>query len=514
MSICRLCAASDSELISIFTQKQMRTIADMVQEVTSVEVPIDDPHSVLVCSDCIETTLVAFNFIKRVQEVDRQFEDKLHRVDNEGAALVDVKQDDEMLESSIFDADGVELIDHSASTMPTQNLLTLGDGSVEIVDGEPDETAKELLQLFVESIQHSNSDKWYKLKCDRDFAELLTGSVRFNEEDDHLSDVEEGSNLVKNEASIARCCDRKCKTTFQSHAELFEHGSKVHGGDRHKARTSNPFKCLICLQRFKTRRSLVGHMRNLIVDYRCRTCDVYFNTQRERDGHVKNSHEFKTSQRYKIEEQPIKICCGCEAKFESMEELYQHGTDVHKTTAASAIINRLDYDQECNICYKLFKNKSSVRYHQISVYRLKRFICGICNNRFETSSKLINHKRVHITERKFVCDTCGGKFKSNSELRLHNKSHEEPQLMCSSCGARFRKRSHLQVHLKVHDANAYEFTCHVCQKQFKHKYTLKEHLTIHTGERVLKYACPHCSKKFPRNRDLQTHLRRVCEKGQ
>ncbi|KAL9705882.1 hypothetical protein quinque_009400 [Culex quinquefasciatus] len=301
MSICRLCAACDSDLTSIFTRKQMRTIADMVQEVTSVEVPIDDPHSVLVCPDCIETTLVAFNFIKRVQEVDRQFEDKLNRMEKEDAGLVDVKQDVETIESSIFDADGVELIDHSASTMPTQNLLTLGDGSVEIVDGEPDETAKELLHLFVESIQHSDSDKWYKLKCDRDFAELLTGSLN-------------------------------------------------------------------------------------------------------------------------------------------------------------------------------------------------------------------NHKRVHITERKFVCDICGGKFKSNAELRLHNKSHEEPQLMCSSCGARFRKRSHLQVHLKVHDANAYEFTCHICQKQFKHKFTLKEHLTIHTGERVLKYACPHCSKKFPRNRDLQTHLRKVCEK--
>ncbi|KAL1381046.1 hypothetical protein pipiens_013747, partial [Culex pipiens pipiens] len=133
----------------------MRTIADMVQEVTSVEVPIDDPHSVLWTdnsrTNCTES-------------------------DKEGAALVDVKQDDELIESSIFDADGVELIDHSASTMPTQNLLTLGDGSVEIVDGEPDETAKELLQLFVESIQHSDSDKWYKLKCDRDFAELLTGS--------------------------------------------------------------------------------------------------------------------------------------------------------------------------------------------------------------------------------------------------------------------------------------------------------------------------------------------------
>ena len=47
------------------------------------------------------------------------------------------------------------------------------------------------------------------------------------------------------------------------------------------------------------------------------------------------------------------------------------------------------------------------------------------------------------------------------------------------------------------------FTCAVCAKGFKLKHNLKQHMSIHTGDRP--YACQFCQKKFRRKHHLERH---------
>ncbi|XP_039450107.1 zinc finger protein 557-like [Culex pipiens pallens] len=535
MSVCRLCAAVVAECTSIFSRRQEKTVAEMVLQVASVAIPVDDPHSTLVCPDCIELTLDAFNYVERVRETEHRFKEEL-RPAEEMVEYVESENEAEQVEVlDVMDAEGVELTEHKDTQIEAETfdvLLDLEDETMEVLEGDPEDVSRELFSLFVESIHKEGSEKWYKLRRDPDFTDVLSNTLLDLLEEEESLDEEEPSD---EDGQIARCCNSNCKMVFRSRKELVGHGPKTHKAERFQ--DSSSFECHVCYQRFETRQALLTHLRRLIRDYRCQFCGVYFNSPADKTVHVNTSHvESKTTtRRTRIEEQPVKICCGCEATFESMEELFQHGVDVHQSQQPPN--ENLDREHQCNICFKYFKNKSGVRTHQVLVYKPKAYSCGTCGKAFECASKLSTHETIHITERNYACETCGGTFRTAADLRGHQRVHQERNLVCSTCGARFHKPAHLRSHLKTHDANAYEYTCSFCSKQFKEKSNWKVHLKVHTGEKqyqcqfctkVFRYAtdrkrhemshtgnyphgCKICGKAFARPVQLQSHIR-VCEK--
>lgn len=303
------------------------------------------------------------------------------------------------------------------------------------------------------------------------------------------------------ENRVVRCCSQKCRLAFRTRDELVEHGSVAHSADRSNDKVDkNSFECVICFQRFESRQNLLCHLRRLVRDYRCILCNSYFDTPQDRTIHIRTNHRNLSASRYRLEDQPVKICCGCEAKFSTAEDLYQHGIDQHFNQPS---FPEVDWGHQCNVCFKFFKTKISLRNHQTLVYKPKIYPCRICGKAFECPSKLANHEPIHRTERNFACSTCGGTFKTATDLRGHQRIHQEKSLVCNVCGAKFHKKSHLKSHLKTHDDNAYHYPCSLCPRKFKEKSNWKNHLKVHTQEKPFK--CQYCQKEFRYATDKKRH---------
>ena len=78
--------------------------------------------------------------------------------------------------------------------------------------------------------------------------------------------------------------------------------------------------------------------------------------------------------------------------------------------------------------------------------------------------------------------------------------------MCSECGQMFLTGGTLKKHLKTQHFDPQIYECHVCQKTFKRKDKLNNHLSIHTGIRP--FLCDLCPKKFITKTKLKEHQRR------
>ncbi|XP_055638883.1 zinc finger protein 883-like [Toxorhynchites rutilus septentrionalis] len=576
MDSCRLCAEALTASTSVFSHRHDHTLADMVYFVSSVKISETDQLPKQVCPDCVELTIDAFQFAKRVRKMDLLLKSSLIDAEDEmqvacsAESVVYVNQNDQSaaqtenfdthVETQNMGTENVCLVEEHSSQVEEMNdeivencqpsdghLLDPDEVSVEYLDDEPESESKQLIKLLIESVNDSGTCKWLKIREDLDYKELLGDD--FDETDElgqHDSSDEECLQQMEtkpenytaeiDDEQVVRCCSRKCKLVFKTRDELIEHGSKIHAAESSHVNTAGPYECVVCYQRFETRRYLLCHLRRLIRDYRCEICNMYFDAPRDKKFHMKKSHpnDCRTVKVYRLEDQPVKICCGCEEKFQTLEELYQHGVDQHQHQHTFVHNGR---EIQCNICYKYFKSKASLRNHQVLVYKPKTHACTICDKAFECSSKLSNHLKTHRKDRKFACSTCGGTFKTAADLKGHERVHQEKSHICNVCGSRFNKQSHLRSHLKTHDDNAYEFSCDECPRKFKEKSNLKSHMLVHTKKKPYKcefcpklfryttdrkrhemvhtgnypFGCTVCEKAFARNSQLQAH-RRVCDK--
>lgn len=102
------------------------------------------------------------------------------------------------------------------------------------------------------------------------------------------------------------------------------------------------------------------------------------------------------------------------------------------------------------------------------------------------------------------CSVCNKNFKSKRGLSNHVTSHGPHDFKCDICHKDFSNRDGLQQHLKTHDAKKH--LCTHCGKSFSKPYWLRRHEEInHENITSATFECETCGKRCSSKRVLVAH---------
>lgn len=149
---------------------------------------------------------------------------------------------------------------------------------------------------------------------------------------------------------------------------------------------------------------------------------------------------------------------------------------------------------------------------------------------FSRKANLDSHvKHVHTEDRNYECMICGLRVKTKGILRVHMKLHSnnpDDLMTCNVCQRQFKTRNQLTNHMvselnwnvnrnfnffsniQICHSNEKRFKCSICPAEYKRSKELASHMSsAHTG--LTKYACLWCSKTFNNNSNFRKHKLKI-----
>ncbi|CAL8098720.1 unnamed protein product [Orchesella dallaii] len=146
----------------------------------------------------------------------------------------------------------------------------------------------------------------------------------------------------------------------------------------------------------------------------------------------------------------------------------------------------------------------------------KRFKCEICSETFNTSTRKQNHKRKHFPDRVYKCDKCPRVYSALkfSSYYAHRRTHasEKPH-KCTVCGKGFHENNNLKRHMRSHTGER-PFPCLICKNRFACKSGLSNHMRIHSNRKDSRFHCLFCGSYSTSKPHFYSHLlRHIKEKA-
>ena len=305
----------------------------------------------------------------------------------------------------------------------------------------------------------------------------------------YLLDVHEKTH---NKAQMGHQCG-ECGKKFTSDHFLKKHMEYHVGG-------STSYKCQYCTMVFTSksywREHEVSHLKEAVNYFRCMLCSQKFITKKDLSQHLLTHTDVRWHR-----------CKQCPRSFKSAHLLALH----EKNHAEAAL--------KCKKCAKVFSSKGLLENHVQSEHVEKGVSnrCRYCKMVFATQTQLREHEDSHRTKTMFRCELCFFNFlHMNSVVRhLKTKRHvsnlkdafaegtelvtktseyppgiilidvkeieEDPRFTCKFCGVVFNVAQKLRHHQHKDHRMELGLYCSECDKTFPTESILKCHMTLHSG---------------------------------
>ena len=196
------------------------------------------------------------------------------------------------------------------------------------------------------------------------------------------------------------------------------------------------------------------------------------------------------------------FCDLCDKSFSNKYNLNHHNNRVHTRTQ----------DINCNLCNNSFSNQYHLDDHKRRVHTKIRFKCDLCDKSYKSQKAVRDHKLIiHEKLRAFKCNLCSKTYTDNTPLRVHNEvAHgKEGFYPCTECGKAFPFNVKLREHYsKAHGGgqlNKEKVKCKICSDEIA-KYALKSHLRGHANLDKKIFKCETCLNVYPTAGRLKSHM--------
>lgn len=183
----------------------------------------------------------------------------------------------------------------------------------------------------------------------------------------------------------------------------------------------------------------------------------------------------------------------------------------------------------CDFCNKTYKHRPSlllhITRHHIVRYGDDRPKCKNCGMTFSLRLDYERHFRLESCVDKgssVTCEICCRSYNCKDNLKKHIKNKHvvhsgDDMLSCNSCGKKFEFKFNYDAHVRyerckggnLSELNSGPVTCDICQRNFKHKASLRSHkyLSHSTKEPGLRHVCPYCGRSYSQKGSVNTHIK-------
>ena len=326
-------------------------------------------------------------------------------------------------------------------------------------------------------------------------------------------------------------CDFKCLIL----KILQNHHSQKHPGQCEPKFSRSSRVCSVCKIDFQSRIRMIEHCISNHPDIKvhsCPFCNVKYLQGIRLEIHIsKVDPEHESDISHTGKKGSDRMCTICKIVFKSRSLMMKHFISVHpeeKIYSCSLcndkylshngltlhVFNRHERkvtDKGCSFCGKEFANKTDLKNHIDIEHKEKKYECAKCDASYLHQRTLMDHiEKVH-EEKKHQCTTCGEIFESMGRLETHIAfKHDRSKLFeCPSCKAAYTIHQKLEEHIAFVHEKISGHLCTQCGKNFKIKSSLRDHiLVVHEGK---KYHCDLCTKTFTNKSSLRSHVSQIHE---